>query len=160
MAEVLLTLGAGGGAVGTLAQLSTVASPVLGVMSAVSGLQEGARQSAEYERQAQESRIMAGIEAERLRRVARQEQSRARAAMAEGGVLSGTSLDLLDSNAVARELDALTVEFRGQQEARGAEFQAQQSRGNVLDVFSSAVRGFSQVDPLNLQPKGRFIRDG
>jgi len=158
MAELLLTLGVGTGAAGTIATAATIASPVLGVMGALAGVQERQEQRAEFEREAKESRIMASAEAAKMRREARQRQSRSRAMMAEGGVLSGTSLGGLDQNAIAMELDALNVEFQGEQQAKSAEFQASQSKANYLDVFSSAVEGFTQMDPLNLTPGGKFVR--
>lgn len=158
MAELLLTLGASAAVAGTIASVASIATPVLGVMGALAGVQERKEQRAEHEREAKESRIMASAEAAKMRREARQRQSRSRAMMAEGGALSGTSLGVLDQNAIAMELDALNVEFQGEQQAKSAEFRAGQSKANYLDVFSSAVGGFTQMDPLNLTPGGKFVR--
>lgn len=154
MAELLLTLGASAGTAGTIGSIATVMGPVLQVAGAISGVQAANAQSAEYERSAAESKIMASIESERMRRHARQVQSQTRAGMAEAGVLSGTSLGLLDQNAVAQELDALTVEFRGEQQARGYQAQAGQSKKGYLDVFSTAISSFGKMDPLNLSAYG------
>jgi len=152
MAALLPLLGASAGTMATMSTIATVAAPVLGVMSAISGISQAKQQSAEFKRQATEERLMANINAESMRRSARQQQSRDRTAMVEGGVMSGTSFGVLEQNAVAQELDALTVQFTGEQRAVGAEFQAQQARkaAGPLDVFSAAVTGFSAMDPLNI----------
>lgn len=142
--------GAGGAA--TIGTIATIASPILGVASALSGNAAARQQAREFDRQSREERVAASIEAEQARRAARQRQSASRAAMAEGGVLSGTSLGVLDQNAVAMERDALMVEYRGEQRGRAAEFQAAQARksSSVLNVFSAAVEGFNSMDPLNI----------
>lgn len=152
MATLVPLLGLGAGATAGLATAATIAGPVLGVMGAVSQIGEARAQEAEFKREAVETRVAANVNAEKMRREARQKQSRDRTAMAEGGALAGTGEGVLDQNAVAQELDALTVEFQGEQRAKGSEFQAQQARkqGSVLNVFSSAVEGFNQMDPLNI----------
>lgn len=152
MAQLMAMMGASAGTVSTVATVMEIAQPVLGVMGAVAAAGEAKAQTSEFERQATEERLMAGIEAERTRRAARQKQSAERVAMLEGGALSGTAEGVLEQNAVAQELDALTVEFRGEQRAKSAEFQAQQSRraASPLNIFSAAVEGFSDMDPLNV----------
>lgn len=151
MAALLLTMGASAGAAATIGSIATIAGPVLGIMSAISENKAAKAQGAELDRQATEERVAANINAEKTRRDARQRQSRDRTAMAEGGVLSGTSFGVLDQNAVAQELDALTIEFQGEQRGKSAEFQAEQARKSAspLNVFSAAVSGFSSMDPLN-----------
>lgn len=152
MAQLLLMAGASAGTAATVGTIATIAAPVLGVMSAISEVGAAKEQTAEFERQATEERVAANINAEKTRRQARQAQSASRTAMAEGGVLSGTSFAVLDQNAVAQELDALTIEFQGEQRGQSAEFQAAQARKSAspLNVFSSAVEGFSSMDPLNI----------
>ena len=152
MPQLLPALGMGAGATAALSTISTVASVVLPVMGALSANAAARRQAAEYDRQAMETRVAASVEAEQMRRAARQRMSRDLTAMAEGGVLSGTSLGVLDQNAVAMELDALMVEYRGEQAALGAEFRATEARDSAgfLPVLTAAVSGFSQMDPLNL----------
>lgn len=152
MSELMLALGASTEAVSTLSTVMTVAQPVVAIGSALAGMQESKAQEAEFKRQAIEERVMSGVEAEKARRAARLRQSAERVAMLEGGALSGTAEGVLEQNAVAQELDALTVEFRGEQRARGAEFQAQQARraASPLNVFSAAIEGFSDMDPLNV----------
>lgn len=149
-ATLAVMFGAGGAA--TIGTIATIASPVLGVMSAISGNAAANRQGRELERQANEERVMANVEAEQMRRTARQRQSAARVSMAEGGALSGTGFDVLDQNAYAMELDALTVQFRGEQKAKGTAFAAQEARKSAspLNIFSAAVRGFNSMDPLNI----------
>lgn len=148
----LMMLGASAGTAATVGTIATVAAPVLGVMSAVSEVGAAKEQSAEFKRQATEERLMANVNAEQMRRAARQQQSRDRTAMVEGGVMSGTGLGVLEQSAVAQELDALTVQFTGEQRAVGAEFQAAQARkeASPLKIFSAAVKGFSEMDPLNV----------
>jgi hypothetical protein len=152
MAELLLAVGAGAKTVSTIATIAEIAAPVLAVGGAVQGIQEAKAQEAEFEREATESRLMAGIEAERMRRDARQRQSAERAAFIEGGAYSGTAQGVLQQNEVAQELDALTVEFQGEQRGRGAEFAASQAAraASPLNVFSAAVGGFNDFDPLNV----------
>lgn len=152
MAELLLAAGMSAGTVSTISTVASVAAPVLGVVGAISANQEAKAQAAEFERAADESRLMASIEAERQRKQARQRQSAERAAFLEGGAFSGTAMGVLEQNAVAQELDALTVEFQGEQQARGQEFSAAQARQSAspLNVFSAAVSGFNDFDPLNV----------
>lgn len=149
-ATLAVMFGAGGAA--TIGTVATIAAPVLGVVSAISGNAAARQQGREFDRQARDERVVAGIEAEQARRAARQRQSAARTAMAEGGVLSGTSLGVLDQNAVAQEMDALMIEYRGEQRGQAAEFQAAQARKSAspLNVFSAAVSGFNSMDPLNI----------
>lgn len=141
-----------GGALSTISSISAIAAPVLGVTQALAANQESKAQAAEFERAGKESQLMASIEAERLRKEGRQRQSAERSAFIEGGAFSGTAAGVLEQNAVAQELDALTVEFQGEQRAAGAEFQASQARraASPLNVFSAAVEGFSGFDPLNV----------
>lgn len=150
--SILMMIGMSAGTAATVGTVATIAGPVLGVMSAISEVSAAKEQSAEFKRQATEERLMANVNAESMRRAARQQQSRDRTAMVEGGVMSGTSIGVLEQNAVAQELDALTVQFTGEQRATGAEFQAAQARkeASPLKIFSAAVSGFSSMDPLNI----------
>lgn len=152
MAQLLLAVGATGATVSTASTIASVAGAVLPVVGAIQQAGEAREQQAEFQRQATEERLFASIEAERGRREARQKQSAERAAFIEGGAFSGTAAGVLDQNAVAQELDALTVEFQGEQRARGAEFQAEQAgrAASPLNVFGAAVRGFTDFDPLNV----------
>lgn len=155
LSPLLAKIGAGG-LFTTLGQIATIASPVLGVASAIQGNKAAKEQAAEYSREARETRVNASIAAERQRRAARVAQSRDRTALAEGGALSGTALGVLDQNAVAQELDALTVAYQGEQQARGADFRAKQARKSAspLNIFTAAVQGFNQIDPLNFAAYG------
>ena len=150
MASLLLAGGAAGGLFSTLATVATVAAPVLGVASAMQGIKEGKEQEGELKRQATEERLMSNVQAERVRRDSRQRQSAERTAMIEGGAFSGTAQGVLDQNAVAQELEALDVSFRGEQQGRAAEFAAEQSKGSPLNVFGAAIEGFNQMDSLNI----------
>lgn len=156
MAAILPLLGVGAKATALFSTLSTIAGPVLGIASAIKANQEAKAQSAEFTRQAREERVTAGIQAARMRRAARAKQSADRVSMAEGGALSGTGLGVLDQNAVAQELDALTVQYQGEQAGRAADFRAKQAKAGfgALNIFSAAVKGFNDMDPLNLAPNG------
>lgn len=150
MAQLLLGLGAGSGAMAGLSTIATIASPILGIMSAVAQVQEGKAQEQEYLRQAREERVTASIHAARERRKSRIQQSRDRLTMLEGGALSGTAFDMLRQNATADEMDARTVMFEGENRAKSAEARARASRVSPLRIFSAAIDGFSRMDPLNI----------
>ncbi len=148
--------GAAAGTLGTLGQIATIAGPIVGVASAVAQNKEARAQGAEHTREAREARVHASVEAARQRRESRIRQSADRTAYMESGAYSGTASDVLMSNAAAFELDALTTEYQGEQAGRSADFAAQQARRSAspLRVFSAAIRGVSQIDPLNLAPYG------
>lgn len=150
MAQVLGLLGVGKAATATLSTISTIAAPVLSVAGAVSGVQAGKAQQAEFNRQARDERVTASIRGARERRTARIQQSRDRLTMLEGGSLSGTAFDLLRQNQTATELDVMTGIYEGEQRARSAEARGRASRKSPLTVFSAAIDGFNQVDPLNI----------
>jgi hypothetical protein len=44
--------------------------------------------------------------------------------------------------------------MQGEQQARASEAQAQAAKGSVLGIFSTAIDGFSDFDPLNLEADG------
>jgi len=150
--ELLLAVGVGAKTAATVATVASVAGAVLPAAAAIQEGKEAKQQEAEFSRQATEQRLFASIEAERTRKAGRQRQSAQRAAFIEGGAFSGTAAGVLEQNAVAQELDALTVEFQGEQQARGSEFQAAQAgrAASPLNVFGAAVEGFTQFDPLNV----------
>ncbi len=152
MAPVLLALGASAGTVATVSTIASVAGAVLPAIGAIQANKEAKQQEGEFSRQATEQRLFASIEAERTRKAGRQRQSAERAAFIEGGAFSGTAAGVLEQNAVAQELDALTVEFQGEQAARGSDFQAAQAgrAASPLNVFGAAIQGFNDFDPLNV----------
>jgi hypothetical protein len=146
----LAALGMSATTISTISTIATVAGPLIGIAGAVSEMGEARAQAAEFDRQSKEERIMANVDAERARRAARQTQSRDRVAALEGGAYSGTMKGVLDQNAVAQELDALTVQFQGEQRGKQADFQAKQAKraASPLKVFSAAIGGFANMDPL------------
>ena len=150
MAALVPLLGLGASATATLSTIATIGGAIIPVLGAVAGVAEGKAQAAEFERQAQEQRVTASVQAARALRDARVRQSRDRVAMLQGGSLSGTAFDVLNSNQVVDELDAATIIFQGEQAARQSQAQAQASKVSPLTIFSSAVGSFSQIDPLNL----------
>lgn len=152
MAQLLLAAGLSAKAVAAASTVASVAGAVLPAAAAIQQNKEAKQQEAEFSRQATEQRLFSSIEAERTRKAARQTQSAQRAAFIEGGAFSGTAAGVLEQNAVSQELDALTVEFQGEQQARGSDFQAAQAgrAASPLNVFGAAVEGFTQFDPLNV----------
>jgi len=152
MAELLLAAGMNAAVVSTVSSIASIAGPVLGVAGAIQGNREAKAQEAEYSRQALEERLMASIGAARERRAARQRMSAQQTAFIESGAVGGTAVGVLEQNAVAQELDALTIEFQGEQRARGALFEARQAKrkASPLNVFGAAIEGFNQMDPLNI----------
>jgi hypothetical protein len=150
MAQALLALGAGSGAMATASTIATIAAPVLSIAGAMQKIGEGRQQEAEFKRQATEERVTSSIRAARMRRDARLAQSRNRTAMAESGALSVSGEGVLKQNAVAAELDALTVQYQGEQQARSSEARGRASRVSPLTVFSAAINSFNQMDPLNV----------
>lgn len=150
MATLLTALGASAGTVGAVSTITSVAAPIFAIGSAVAGYQESKQQAAEFSRQAREERVTSSIKAARVRRDARIRQSRDRVAMLESGAATGTALDVLKQNAAMDELDALTVQFQGEQQARGLDARARASKKSPLTIFSTAIDSFSQMDPLNI----------
>ena len=150
MAGLIPLLGLSAETTATLSTIATIGGAVIPVLGAVASVAEGKAQSAEFDRQAQEQRVSASVQAARALRDARVRQSRDRVAMLQGGSFSGTAFDVLSSNQAVDELDAATIIFQGEQAARGSEAQAQASKVSPLKIFSAAVQSFSQVDPLNI----------
>lgn len=150
MAQLLLALGASGGTLATVGAAAEIAAPVLGIMGSVSSYKAQSDQATAYRQAATRTEVAENLNAARMRRKARVQQSRDRLAMAEAGALSGTAYGVITQNAVERELDALTVEYRGREQAAGMRAEAAATEPSVLSIFSSAVSGFSDFDPLNV----------
>lgn len=150
MAELLVAIGVGAKTAAAISTVTAVAAPVFAVGSSIAQYKESKDQAAEFSRQARDERVMSSIKAARVRRDARVKQSRDRVSMLESGAASGTALDVLKQNAAMDELDALTVQYQGEQQARGLDARAKASKRSPLTIFSTAIDSFSQVDPLNV----------
>lgn len=138
--------------------------PLVGLLSTgfsvFATIQQANNQAAMMEAQArfkdQEARdraVAGGIEAERARRRHRLALSEQEASAAEAGVLSGSSLDLLDANSVSFELDALTLAYNRQLEGRSLESEATLLRADAGNVrrggrFGAIGAGLSGVGRL------------
>lgn len=145
----------------TIGTAASIGSGVLGAATAYTSARNEAAimkaQAAQNEQAARDRRVASSIEAERLRRQNRIAMSRSRAGTAQAGALSGTSLDLLDQNSVALELDALTVQYGGDREAQSLSGSAGFMRSEAQRVSGTAVPaaagsllgGLSRIDPLN-----------
>ena len=70
--------------------------------------------------------------------------------MLEGGALSGTAFGVLKQNAAIQELDALTVTYQGEQQAMTSEARGRASRVSPLTIFTAAIGGLNNIDPLNI----------
>ena len=152
-----------GSNIGLVSTVASVGSGVLGAAGAISGARNQAAvmeaNAGFMEQEARDRRLAAIVDAERLRRRQRIALSGDRAQMAQAGALSGTSLDLLDQNSVAAELDAMTVEYGGTVAHQALPRQAAVQRAEAGGVRSSGVwsaagnliSGVSRIDPLNLQ---------
>lgn len=158
----LMALGMSAGTAGGIGAAASILTPILSIAGAAAEMSAANAQAAEYEREAKEARVAGHYEASAERRRTRQSMAAERGAMIEGGAYSGTSLGLEAQNVAASELDALLLEYRGTQHGRSAEFSAAQARRSAspLKLFTAAVSGFSNFDPLNLAPGGGAIRRG
>lgn len=147
----LLAMGAGG-----MGGAASVLGPVLSVFGAISEVQAANEQAAEHKREATEARVAGHQEAQQQRKASRQRIARDRAAQIEGGAYSGTALGLESQNVAAMELDALMLEYRGEQAGKAADARAEQAKRSAspLKIFTAAVDGFTNFDPLNLAPGG------
>lgn len=152
----LLAMGAGGGAVGTIGTIATTLGPILQIAGAVSEIGAARAQAEEHEREGIESQVSANRQAQLERRRNRQRRASERARQIEGGVYSGTALDLELQNYLTAEQDAAMIEYSGTQAGRSSQFRAQQARKSAspLKIFTAAIDGYRQFDPLNLAPGG------
>lgn len=152
----LTAIGMSAGTAGTIGSVASVLGPVLSVASALSEMSAAQAQAKEHERAGIESQVSANRQAQLERRRARQRMSAERAGQIEGGVYSGTALDLELQNYLAAEEDAMMIEYGGLQAGKSAAFRAAQARRSAtpLKVFTAAIDGFSQFDPLNLAATG------
>lgn len=133
-------------AMSTLASIGAAATAISGVVGAVGAIVSGRNQAAvaEHNASVQEvaatnREVVAGLNAERQRRANRQQIAAQRAGAAEAGALSGTSLDLLDENSVALELDALTIEYQGKIDADVNRQQAQMQRADAKNYRTAGA---------------------
>lgn len=123
--------------------------------AAIGSIKQGQAQKAQYDAQAnaaeynatvaRQNAQVAGAQAsaqeEQQRRKFRALQGEAIAGMAQSGTaLDGSNADVLRQNAVANELDALTIRYEGQMKSRGLNAQA-------------------DLDTLNAQASRRAGRD-
>lgn len=119
----------------------TIAVVASTAMSAVGAIQQGAAAAAQgrSQQQAQQynaivkqqtataARQQAGAREEQQRRGARQLMGQQRAALAQAGIgMGGSALDIEEQSAVRAELDALTIAYEGDLQARGLLAAAQQ----------------------------------
>lgn len=145
----------------TISTVASIASAGIGAVGAISGARQQSAlieaNAAQMEQTAKDKRVAASVEAERLRRKQRVMLSGDMAKTAQAGALSGTSLDLMDQNSVSAELDALTVQYNGEQGASDLQRQAALDRAEASGVKNSGyltaagrtMSGLASIDPLN-----------
>lgn len=163
MAELMLAMGASAGTATAFGGAAAVLGPVLQVAGALSEMGAAREQAAEHERAGKEAEVSANIQADLQRRRWRQRMAAERGSQIEGGVYSGTAIDLEAQNFLAAEQDALMIEYQGSQSRQSSEFRAAQARRDAspLKIFSTAVSAFSDFDPLNLaEGGGATVRGG
>jgi hypothetical protein len=119
----------------------TIAIVASAAVSAVGAIQQGAAAAAQgrSQQQAQQynavvkqqnaelARQQAGAREEQQRRGARQILGQQRAALAQAGIgMTGSALDIEEQSAVRAEMDALTIAYEGELQAKGLLASAQQ----------------------------------
>lgn len=119
----------------------TIAIVASAAVSAAGAVQQGMAASAQgrAQQQAQQynavvkqqtataARQQAGAREEQQRRMARQVLGQQRAALAQAGIgMGGSALDIEEQSAVRAELDALTIAYEGELQAKGLLAAAQQ----------------------------------
>jgi hypothetical protein len=121
--------------------IATVAMVASTAVSAAGAIQQGQAQAAQgrAQQQAQQynavikdqnarlARQQAGSREEQQRRQSRQLMGQQRAALAQAGIgMMGSALDIEEQSAVRAELDALTIAYEGELQAKGMLAAAQQ----------------------------------
>lgn len=144
----------------TLIKIMTVASSVMGVVSAVQGARvneaNAKAQQRSYEieaitreQNAAAARQQAGAREEAQRRKSKQILASQRAAFSQFGMgLGGSYGDILSQSAANAEIDALGIRYEGDLQAQGLLESAQQSRfmGNVAGINAAAARRAGRID--------------
>lgn len=171
MATLLVAAGLSAATAATVTSIASTVATVASIGTAIAtpiiqGKREEKIAKANEQALRQEARdreVAGSIEAERQRRINRQRIASQTAGAAESGTLSGSTLDLLDANSVAMEMDALTVQYQGEvggiQSNRRADLVAAEGEGagtfgifqGVAGGVSRGVQAFTQFDPLSVE---------
>lgn len=123
-----------------VALLASAAVSVGSTIASANNQSAMAKAQARYrEQEARDRAVAAGIAAERRRRQYRLAQAEQAAGAAEAGVLSGSTLDLLDANSVAFELDALTLQYNGMNDARALRSSAGLLRADAGNIMTGGT---------------------
>lgn len=145
--------GAASGILGTGISAGTALSAGSALLSGVAASQQAKNQADLMKDAAQQNLRAAAIEAAKTRRKNRQMAARERAGAVESGTFSGTTLDILDDNAVTREMDALTMEYNGRTRNAAAQAEAGSMRvQSPLYLAGGLMTGAGRlIDPFNFQ---------
>lgn len=147
-------------AFGTLMKFATVASSVMGVVSAYQGARvneanyKAQQRSLEIEaitkeQNAAAARQQAGAREEAQRRRSKQMLASQRAGFAQLGMgLGGSYGDIIAQSSAEAELDALNIRYEGDLQAQGLLESAQQSRfmGRVAGINAASARRAGRLD--------------
>lgn len=156
--------GASSGVISTLQTVGTVLSAASTGAQLIGGLRQADQSeriaqwnAANLHERAREEELSGAVDAARLRRRNRAENARQFAAFSATGGATGTAYDVLDASAVNRELDALTLQFNGQQRGRSLDAQAgaalyqgqAQATAARAGAYGGAFGSVMSLDPLN-----------
>lgn len=144
---------AASGILGTGISAGTALSAGSAILSGVAASQQAKAQADLMQESATQNLRAAAIEAAKTRRKNRQMAARERAGAVESGTFSGTTLDILDENAVTREMDALTLEYNGRTRNAAAQAEAGSMRSqSPLYLAGGLMTGAGRlIDPFNFQ---------
>lgn len=157
MAPALVAIGVGAAYAEAIAAVATVVTTAVSVAGTIASSQAQAktqkRNAALMDKQARDRAIAGQMAAEKRRRTNRLMIAEQTAGMAESGMLSGTSLDLLDQNSVALEMDALTVAYNAEIGASHDRAAANNLRadakatmaGGYMSAVGAGVKGLSSI---------------
>lgn len=162
MAPLLVAAGMSAAMASTVSSVVTAVTAIASVaMAVVTPMQQAknkkvvAEANARFaDQNAKDVEVRSGVQAARRRRMNRTLMAEQEASAGEAGVFGGTSLDLLNQNSVAMELDALNLEFAGDVEATsarnvGAGHRATGANAMAGGRTAAVGAGIAGIDPLN-----------
>ena len=140
-----------------LATAGAALSAASGVLGTVSSVQNANAQAKSLDAAATAERRATAMDAAKERRANRLAAARDRAGALENGAASGTMLDLLGSNAKAREFDVLTNEFNGAGQANALTAQANNTRAQIPGIAIGGLMQTAASSPFLTDSAGRAV---
>lgn len=149
MATLLGAVGVGAVTAGYISAAASAISVAMAVATPIMAAQQQKKEMKQnamlLDQQARDKAVAGQMAAEKARRRNRQIMAEQTAGAAESGALSGTSLDLLDQNSVALEMNALTVahnyEVSGAADANKAARLRADSKGVMAGGIMKGIGG-------------------